>query len=363
MATTASDRVRLPIRVEDVTAAWLTEALSRRYPGTEVLTAEHERIVYGTAAKLCLRLHYNQAGREAGLPAKLWVKFGVGEHRHAIASCYYDEMRFYRDLQPLLGVNSPACFFCGHDPEADQSLMILEDLTSKGARIWHATDNLSYEQVASFLDVQAQYRARYWNSAELEEGGTLGWLCHVGRDQATKTYVEANLAAESWASYMAQPRGVVLPRVLQDRAWMERAFARLMELDLRRPFCLLHSDTHLGNMYTDPDGKPGLLDWQVVRKGPWAHDVTYFMVSALDLVDRRKWERPLLAYYLSRLEMHGVRPPSFDEAWLAYRQQIIYGLFFWVVNPLSFQPEVVDTVYSARFAMAAIDVGTHEVMG
>jgi aminoglycoside phosphotransferase (APT) family kinase protein len=176
-------------------------------------------------------------------------------------------------------------------------------------------------------------------------------------------YAETHLAQEAWASCMREPRGVVLPRVLQDRDWMERAFRELIELDQRRPYCFLHSDTHIGNMYTEASGRPGFLDWQVFRKGPWAHDVTYFIVSALDLVDRRQWEKPLLAHYLARLQAYGVKPPDFEDAWLAYRQQIIWGLFFWSVNPLAFQPEAVDTVYSARFGMAAIDVGTREVIG
>jgi hypothetical protein len=358
------DPIRLPVRIEDVTADWLTDALSVRYPGVEVVGMEQERVVFGTSGKVQVRLEYNDAGRAVDLPERLWVKLGlVGEHRRTIATVYYDEMRFYRELQPMLGVNAPACYFAGHDAEADQSIVILEDLNGKGARIWHATNNLTWEQAAAFLDAQAAYHARCWDSPELEERGSLGWITCLGRDRTTMAYAAARLVPETWATYMAEPRGVVLPRILQDRDWMERAFLELMELDQRRPFCLLHGDTHIGNLYTDPDGRPGFLDWQTIRRGPWAHDVTYFLVSALDVVDRRRWERPLLAHYLERLAAYGVEAPQFDEAWLAYRRQIIWGLFFWAVNPLEFQPEVVNTAYSARFAMAAIDVGTREVIG
>ncbi len=334
-----------------------------RHPGTEVTASQQDRVIYGTATKIRVCLSYNEAGRNASLPEALWVKLGLGEHRHLMAPCYYDEMRFYRDLQPRLRVNSPACYFAGHDPEADQSVVILEDLTARGARIWRATDTLTYAQAAAFLDAQAAYHATFWDSPEFEEAGSLDWLVTHGRDQTTMGYAETHLAREAWASCMREPRGVVLPRVLQDRDWMERAFRELIELDQRRPYCFLHSDTHIGNMYTEASGRPGFLDWQVFRKGPWAHDVTYFIVSALDLVDRRQWEKPLLAHYLARLEAHGGRAPAFDDAWLAYRRQIIWGLFFWAVNPLAFQPEAVDTVYSARFGMAAIDVGTREVIG
>jgi len=359
----ARDSISLPVRIEDITADWLSAALSVRQPGVKVAVAEHENVILGTAAKVKLRLEYNAAGRAAGLPQRLWVKLGLeGEHRRMIASVYRDEMRFFRDVQPLLGVNAPTCYFAGHDAEVDQYIVILEDLTSRGARIWRAIDNLTFKQAAAFLDVQAAYHARYWDSPELEEGGSLGWITCLGEDRTTMAYVAAHLVPETWAMYMAQPRGVVLPRVLQDRDWMRRAFDELMEINRRRPYCLLHGDPHIGNMYSEADGRPGFLDWQTIRRGPWAHDVTYFLVSALDVVDRRQWEKALLAHYLARLEAHGVTAPDFDDAWLAYRQQIIWGLFFWAVNPLEFQPEVVDTVYSARFAMAAIDVGTREAI-
>ena len=357
------DFVRLPVRIEDVTAPWLSEALATRHAGVRVETLEQDRVIYGTAAKVRVRVSYNDAGQRARLPESLWVKLGVGEHRHMMAPAYFDEMRFYRDLQPLLGVNAPACYFAAHDDDADQSIVILDDLVERGARIWRPTDTLDYAQAATFLDAQAAYHARFWDSPELEPGGTLDWLVAQGKDHTTMGYVEAHLAPDAWAACMREPRGVVLPRILQDRDWMERAFRELIELDQRRPYCVVHSDTHIGNLYTEADGRPGFLDWQAYRKGPWAHDVTYFIVSSLDWVDRRAWEKPLLAHYLARLASCGVQAPDFETAWLAYRQQIIWGLFFWSVNPLAFQPETVDTVYSARFAIAAIDVGTRDAIG
>jgi len=75
----------------------------------------------------------------------------------------------------------------------------------------------------------------------------------------------------------------------------------------------------------------GLLDWGMVR-GQWAGDVSYALVSALTIEDRRAWERDLIARYLDRLvETGGPRLP-FKEAWLAYRQQMFHPFFYWALT-------------------------------
>lgn len=87
--------------------------------------------------------------------------------------------------------------------------------------------------------------------------------------------------------------------------------------------------------------------------------MTYFLVSALDIADRRRWDRALLSYYLERLKHYGVsNAPDFDSAWNCYRLQIVYGLYYWLVNPVEFQAEVNNCAVAPRFAMAALDLDT-----
>jgi aminoglycoside phosphotransferase (APT) family kinase protein len=124
---------------------------------------------------------------------------------------------------------------------------------------------------------------------------------------------------------------IAVSRHFHDRDRMERAMERLRELDRVGPHCLLHTDPHLGNLYLDEAGRPGLLDWQSVRKGPWSHDFTYFLVSSLDMLDRREWERPLLRHYLEALGSRGVTA-DLDDAWQAYRAQCVYSLYYWLVS-------------------------------
>jgi hypothetical protein len=47
---------------------------------------------------------------------------------------------------------------------------------------------------------------------------------------------------------------------------------------------------------------------------------------------------------------------------LAYRRQTVYGLYYWLVNPVEFQVEVNNCAVASRFAFAAIDHGTFELL-
>ncbi len=84
--------------------------------------------------------------------------------------------------------------------------------------------------------------------------------------------------------------------------------------------------------------------------------------------DRRNWERDLLQRYLDALQRQfdvlgrTARAPTFDEAWLSYRQQNIYGLFFWITNTEEQQPRENNLALALRYAMATLDHGTLQLL-
>ena len=142
---------------------------------------------------------------------------------------------------------------------------------------------------------------------------------------------------------------------------MEQAQAALGNHHRRFAPCMNHGDTHLGNLYEEPDGTPGFFDAQVAR-APWQFEVTYHMVGALDVADRRGHERDLLRHYLGCLSAAGIDAPSFDDAFEAYRREIAYGLFIFLINETRFQPEAVNTAYTVRFGSAADDHDTRRLL-
>ena len=54
--------------------------------------------------------------------------------------------------------------------------------------------------------------------------------------------------------------------------------------------------------------------------------------------------------------------PDFEGAWTAYRRDIAYGLFIFLINDLRFQTEAINTAYAARFGVAALDHDTHGLL-
>lgn len=348
----------LPLRPEQVTRAWLEAALRERAPDVRLADASIVNVILGTSTKIRVRIA-TEPGSPA-LPPTLIVKGGFEEHSPAMGPMYLNEMRFYRDVQPHVPLPSPRCYFAGTDPGSHQSIVIMEDLVSRGVRFCSALQPQSPAQVARRLSAMARYHAATWNSPEFRPGGRFDWI--GGRHEGwSVTYQQHYLEPERWAHYMSLPRGVAVARKLQDREWMQHALKALGEVHRRQPACLCHGDTHLGNLYEDADGSPGFFDAQVAR-GPWQLEVSYHLVGALDVGERREHEPTLLRHYLAELSAQGIDAPSLEAAWDAHRREIAYGLFIFLINETRFQTEAVNTAYTARFGAAAIDHDTHRLL-
>jgi len=102
-----------------------------------------------------------------------------------------------------------------------------------------------------------------------------------------------------------------------------------------------------------------LIDWEM-RRCPWYHDFTYFIVSSLDVGDRRRWEKALLHHYLSALKSHGGNPPNLDHAFYCYRREVIHGLITFISNGdgTQYWSEFDNTPVTMRFGIAAEDLDT-----
>jgi hypothetical protein len=353
--------MRLPLTPEEIATPWLTAALRQRFPGVTVERFEIVDVLLGTSTKIRLRLEYDAAGRAAGLPATLIVKGGFEAHSPAMQPMYLNEMRFYRDVQPHVDLPSPRCYYAGTDPASHQSIVIMEDLTARGVSFCHGQRPQSPDQVARRLSAMARYHAQTWNSPEFAAGGRFDWI--GGRHEGwSVVYQQRYLVPEVWQGYMQAPRGAAVSTVLHDRQWMASALKALGEYHRQWPVCLCHGDTHLGNLYVEADGSPGFFDAQVAR-APWQFEVTYHLICALDIRDRRRHERELLRHYLQALRALGIQAPTESEAFEAYRREIVYGLFIFLINETRFQTEAVNTAYSARFGAAALDHDTRELIG
>jgi Ecdysteroid kinase-like family len=349
--------VKLPTTPEDLTPAWLTWALAPRYPDAEVTRVDIVDINAGTATKVRIRVHYNAAGERAGLPPTLIVKAPFGKNVDDMEHTFTHELYAYRDLVSDIGLNTPMCYFAVK--EGKNPVLILEDLATPDCRFGSSHEPLGFADAASVLDMLAIMHARYWNHPALQDdNGELGWVLRTvtGWHYA---YMKHVVQPHNWAFYTRLPRGAALPHALaSDPARVERAMEAQFAFHRTQTLTLGHGDAHIQNLYFNRHGA-GLLDWEM-RRCPWFHDVTYFLGSSLDVVDRRRWEKPLLQHYLMRLAHHGVPAPGFDEAFYCYRREMIYGYIIFVTNGdgTQFWSEADNAAVAVRFGMAIEDLDT-----
>lgn len=353
----------LPVAVDAIDLPLINAMLaaSGRTERIEALTLGEAN--HGTATKVHLSVEWDDVGRVQGLPNALVLKGGFGRHREAMAYIYLIEERFYRELQGWLGVPSPRCFATAADAEGGQALVLMEDLRAAGAKFCRVVDPIGPELARQFLTILADMHARTWggraDGRPLEDIGT--WQA-LPMD-AGGAYARGQLEAETWQHFMHLPRALAVSRRFHDRDAMCAALLRIDAYTRDKPQCLLHADFHLGNLYLRPDGSPAVLDWQQFSLGHWSHDVTYFLVSALDQDDRRRHAEELLDAYVSALRERGVRDvPTAHEAREAFRIQLADGLFYWMVNPPEWQSEENNCAVAPRFADAALDHGTFDAV-
>jgi hypothetical protein len=348
----------LPLTPQGVTAAWVGAGLRTRYPGVLVTEAEHVQTIEGTATKILVRLAYGPRTRPDGLPDQMWIKGGFGAHREYVGAMgvYAGEVRFFNEIAPLYELPRPARYFGLAQSDPVQGIVALEDLRARGVTFARATRPLTVELARAGLDALAARHGQSWGDDRPRRLG----VAPVMPDTSERILRDWFAALPEM---FAAPRGFAAPVVLHEPDRLRAAVAAYRAAARRGTLCVVHGDAHIGNAYVEPNGRVGFVDWQTVAVGPWVHDVNYFLVSALDVPDRRAYERDLLGHYLNALATFGVSAPGVEEAWDAYRQATVYGFFGWLCNPDIWQPADVNTATYARFGTAMLDHDTYTALG
>lgn len=342
----------MPASLDEVTADWLTAALSQRYPGTVVTSAIRGTTVRATGTKMRLMLEYNDAGHAHRLPPTMWFKSGLEEHSDHVRTSHARESLFYREIEPLGPLNAPHGYYAETDA-AGYSAQLFEDLLARNARFGSASRPVSIAVAGQTLDMLARLHAHWWRAPELEKLGP------PGGSLATDGIVIRILTDEAWAHGLAR-QGADLPPEFQTGAGVRAGMEKLWEYDRTSDaLCMVHGDPHPGNMFFEQDDRPGFLDYQRLMQCDWAHDVNYFLISSCDADDMAAHERDLLERYLETREALGVLRMDRDAAWLSYRRHTMYGLV-WNAVPAAMQTEETCAIISSRFNAAA---ARHDVAG
>ena len=310
---------RGPSKSSDITAEWLTANLGARVPGAAALSATPLDGTTGTTDRRRLAVEWNEAGKRAGLPANVFVKSSPlsAKNRGMVAALgmSVNEVRFYQQMAAELAGVCPKAWY-SYAGIGARFLIVLDDIVADGARPYALADRCEIEHARGLVDAFAALHSRFWDSqrfdADLKWVRT--WSTRPGNAVLKLFYKRGRRGA------LRLDRPDATPAVHATAAALDAnvdAYYREFETG---PLTMLHGDSHLGNTYSLPNGRSGLLDWQVIWRGPGLREVTYWMISALDPEIRRAHEGELLERYLDGLRAGGVTEvPSHSEAYERYR--------------------------------------------
>jgi len=331
----------IPERLDDLTPAWLTAALreSGELAATGEVTAV-EREILGEGAGFLgdiARLTLSYAGGE-GPPtvvAKLpkLANRAMGE----LLGAYERESCFYDELAADLPLSTPKMYYGDFDRDvaserqefalklADRTprflsgrvtqlglwvsgrkkrryILLLEDIGD--AVPGDQLTGISPERCATVLASIARMHAMFWNSPAVENRF---WLIPLSIDARIRN----GLFKDSQPVFQERFAHLIDDGFARALAWArEHGEEGARRLDREAPVTLAHCDLRLDNV-AFRDGEALVFDWQLVRRGPAAYDVAYFLSGACpDLTHEDEAE--LLRGYLGELENLGVHGYSLE---------------------------------------------------
>lgn len=321
----------VPPSYASITCEWLTAVLCSDVPGAAVTEFSLDERDDGSSNRRRIFLSYNQAGSDAGFPARVFCKaaetlenrmvLGVSETAKA-------EADFYNLVRPRLDIPAPSARYARFDPKSFAYLIMMDDMAAD-VRFPDERTTLSRAQAEQMAITLAGLHSRFHANPAL---GTT--------ELPFKTWpvwwADQMYGAPDFPRFCDKGFGEIsdqLPeRLVRRRAevWpaTEKSVARHHEL----PHTLIHGDVHLKNWFILPDDRMGLHDWQLTTIGHWSRDFVFATTTALTIEQRRDWQLDLLRFYIERMEANGVPKIGFNDALLNIRQQLMTAFAFWTIT-------------------------------
>ncbi len=295
----ADKRAFLPETPEEVTAGWLSDVL-----GGEV-TGVHQHVLGAGQGFMGDVLHLELESSDAELPRHLVAKLPKKANRTMgeLIGVYEREIMFFREFGPTLPIRAPKLYFSEFDRDkgsenqreilknADKLPLFMSGALTFVGRLIAGAKKRRYMLLIEFfenmkpgdqlagLDVEgcrrvlqaiAPMHARYWGDPGLVDHF---WLLELDLD--------ARMRHGIFNKHIDAFKKLVDERVHGHLDWLYVHNEELMRRFVAEtPNTLLHCDLRLDNVVFDGDAC-AFIDFQLVRMGPAAYDVAYFLTSAL----------------------------------------------------------------------------------
>lgn len=331
-----------------------------RTPGAKVEAHILGPIDNGSSNRRKIGVTYNDAGKAAGLPDRLFCKAAHDLPNRmllGIGGAAEHETAFFNHIRPHLDIEAPEGIFCTYDPESFNTMSILKDISHL------VTEFCDHKTVIDRHRAESQVRllAKMHGTGYANEAMQAGYKYFLPWPQYFDRQRPYGIQEGSEAGF--QDGKDVIPARLFARAdeiWP--ATEKSIEIQKSLPLTFTHGDVHLKNWYVAGNGEMGLADWQCCNIGHWSRDVAYTVSTALTTEDRRAWEQDLVRLYIEELAAAGGPRETFDNAFRHYRQQLMTSLTWWTItlHPTAVMPDMqprdVTVEFVRRMAVAIDDL-------
>ncbi|ROO87537.1 aminoglycoside phosphotransferase (APT) family kinase protein [Actinocorallia herbida] len=341
----------IPVNLDLITAQWMTDALAASHPGAVVSEVKVVLRDDGTNRRARLGLTYSAGSG----PDTVFVKAVDPAHAEltAATSGLFHEPRLFLSGMAL-PVDHPAVHLSLIDEPGQNFIMVMEDLSARGADPRDSTRPLTPAQAAAGMRALARLHSTFWNT-RLTERAALSWVELYTPWPEEMDELMAGVIPLAFDMAGDAVPGPVRAYRPMDLILLWKSYVRTLATG---PQTLLHGDAHIGNTYVLPGDDIGFLDWQMLRRGHWSLDVGYFLQGAVTTEDRRAHEAELIEVYRTSLDVPEEERPTAEQAWTSYRASTVYGLVLWLatLTGSAWQREDISLALTQRYADAFNDL-------
>ena len=344
----------------EVTAEWLNHALRSGgfLKDAEVISVKTEVLgsdkgFLSSVVKADIEYDTQEPDAPSSVVVKLETESEDFRRFNEELSAFQREIRFYREVAPLLPVRLAKFYYAVDQPPAYS--LVLEDLSSytPGDQI----EGMHPRQVIATAEMMAEIQAPYWDNEALNK---LDWMPYSNK--------MASDYLEKWDSFIehfgqyCDPRGLELGAKLRD--YLDWKWDEIQ----KRPKTIVHFDLREDNLMFgkgETEGEIIILDWQLAMRSIGAFDVARLIAGSEIPEERRGHEFEVLRSWYDTLIAKGVTGYTWDDAVYDFR----LGALTFMCNPVHFHMGVIDltgrvrklieVMYSRIFQFVAeIDAGS-----
>lgn len=316
--------VSFPRVPEDITADWLSEAVSAKVSSFDI-----EQI--GIGVGLLGRLYRLTLTGDGGTPASVVAKFPTldeGARMNVVEPLrfYEKEVRFYREAGPNVPVATPLVHVAEFDPATGDFLLLFEDCG--GRRMEDQIAGCPVTDADTAIDAMVALHAYSWDGSKFDE---YPWLPSYSDPPFPQ--VIAGMYKQAWPRALEILGDRMPPHIREFGERYEGIVQWFMDELTVQPLTFCHGDFRLDNLFfgmSDEHAPVTIVDWQICFRGRGGYDLAYFISQSLTGETRRANEERLINRYVEGLAARGIEYPR-DQLVRDYKRTTAYCFIYPIV--------------------------------